>query len=64
MNGLERCPNCFKLPEVKFEDKGPDHYDVIFSCPQHGHMAMGTSVEGATANWNLYVMLLRNKATV
>jgi hypothetical protein len=61
MENLERCPDCYKLPEVKIEDKGFDKENFIFSCPQHGHMAMGQTVEGAKANWNLYVMLMKVK---
>lgn len=57
MNGLKRCPQCHHLPEVTFEDKGYDTTNFIFECKEHGHMAMGQTIEMAVANWNLYVKL-------
>lgn len=62
MKDLQRCPRCFKLPQVTIEDKGPNAMNVILTCREHGHMAMGHTVEGAVINWNLYVMLILGKA--
>lgn len=61
MNGLERCPDCFKLPELTIEDKGPGEERYIWTCtqPNHVHEAMSGTPIGSIANWNLYVMLLR-----
>jgi hypothetical protein len=61
MENLQRCPDCYKLPKVVFEDAGFDKSKAILSCEEHGHMAMGDTVEGAVANWNLYVMLSAKK---
>ena len=61
MENLKRCHDCFNLPEIKIADKGYDANEYIFSCPKCGHMAMGQSVEGAKANWNLYIMLMTAK---
>ncbi len=64
MTGLERCPTCFKLPQITIDDKGPDAVDFIFTCEGQGHLhqAQGQTIEGAKANWNLYVMLSRKAA--
>lgn len=63
MTNLERCPDCFHLPEVTFEDNGYDKARVILTCtqPNHVHQAIGETLEGSQANWNLYCMLLRNQ---
>lgn len=64
MENLKRCPECFHLPQVTIEDKGPDQTNFIFTCTQqnHVHQAMGQDIEMGKANWNLYVMLLASKA--
>lgn len=64
MKNLERCPDCFKLPEVTFEDKGFDKIDVILTCNQqnHRHQAIGQSLSMAEAHWNIYVMAYRKVA--
>lgn len=56
---LQRCPDCFRLPDLKIEDKGPDKSSFRFICERHGHLADGDTIEGATALWNIYVMSFR-----
>lgn len=62
MNGLERCPECFKLPDLTFDDRGFDKIKFIFTCtqPNHVYQAMGDTIEGAIANWNIYAKLYRH----
>jgi hypothetical protein len=58
MEGLKRCPKCFKQPLPKIENNGTQ-FTIILECAAHGHMAMGDSVEGVTQNWNQYIDLIQ-----
>lgn len=58
MNDTLRCPACHNLPEVTVEND----FTVIFSCPQHGHMAMGSSLDSARINWNQYISFVKAEA--
>ena len=51
---LRRCPKCFHLPTATIEDKGT-FFKVSLQCEQHGHMAMGDSLEQAEKHWNTYI---------
>lgn len=64
MEGLERCHDCYKLPEITIEDKGPgkEMYWITCKQPNHVHQACGDSPQGAVANWNIYVMMMRKAA--
>lgn len=55
MNDLERCPRCFHLPEVTVD---PNDRSITLSCPKHGHMAQGYTLEAATLHWNHYIAFL------
>lgn len=59
---LERCPTCFKLPEVTFEFDG-DKTRVILRClaPGHDHVALGYSYEQAIEQWNAYIRFYKNE---
>lgn len=56
MDNCARCPNCYVVPEPKFEGG-------LFwlMCEQHGHMACGAQIETAVINWNRYVDLVARK---
>lgn len=58
MKNLERCPRCFNLPEVAVETKDLVT-TVVLSCPQHGHIAQGSSLDQARDNWNLYISFVK-----
>lgn len=59
---LERCPTCFRLPEVTFEFKD-DITTVILRClaPGHDHIATGHSYEEAVVQWNAYIRFYKNE---
>lgn len=61
VEGLQRCPDCHKLPDLTIEDKGFDKENFIFECKRHGHMAMGDTIEMVTAHWNIYTMAFRRE---
>ena len=54
MNDTMRCPTCHTVPLVKMEENR-DGLKIIMECQQHGHMAMGASMDSARANWNQYI---------
>jgi len=60
MNGLKRCPQCFKLPEIKVEATNTG-YEITLVCEQanHSHMATGPNEQIALENWNHYVSLVQ-----
>jgi hypothetical protein len=51
------CPDCFQLPEFKIEN-----HKAVLVCDQHGHVAMGDSLETATENWNRYIEFVDQEA--
>ncbi len=60
MDGCLHCPTCKKSPTPKFEDANR----VVLECEQHGHMAIGYSLQEAVLNWNLYIVLTTKKAVL
>jgi hypothetical protein len=52
MDTAMRCPQCHSVPCMVFEEG-----QIILTCHEHGHMAMGSSMDQAVYNWNLYISL-------
>ncbi len=59
MTGMSRCPGCFKLPAVKVDAKD---FSITLECAQHGHMAIGSSLDSARVNWNHYISFVAKAA--
>lgn len=51
MDGTKRCPQCFRVPELRIDTNNM----YWLSCTQHGHEAMGSTQKAAINHWNHYI---------
>ncbi len=55
----DKCPQCNKMPRLGYSDRYKS-FDI--TCEDHGHEAMGPTVERAVMHWNRYIGFIRRQA--